>query len=167
MSRAAHVCRGCGTEFVPKRPVDANHPGRFCSLKCSGRDAAPRGVARLHELYPQVGAGNFNFKGWRSRHPVLYTGPFKVANPEKAAAHRAVQAALRSGLLVRPSSCQRCPRICVPHGHHEDYSKPLVVDWLCRACHRVADAARREREASATLAAHEREGYGVSAESST
>lgn len=146
--RAVHACVGCGIEFVPKR-VDARHPGRFCSLRCSGRAASPRGIARLHALYPQAGEGNFNFKGWRSRNPVLYTGPFKLANPEKAAAHRAVDTAVRSGRLVRPSACQRCACSCVPHGHHADYSNPLDVEWLCRACHRVADAERREREAAA------------------
>jgi hypothetical protein len=145
---ATHACERCGREFVPARKVDARHPGRFCSLTCSSRAAGRLGAARLHELYPQCGAGNFNFKGWRSRNPVLYTGPFKIANPEKAAAHRAVSAALRSGRLVRPSSCAHCERVCVPHGHHDDYSKPLVVQWLCRACHRVADTVRREREAA-------------------
>jgi len=56
-------------------------------------------------------------------------------NPEKVAAHNAVRQALKDGILVRPITCEKCGsggRIC---SHHEDYSKPLEVDWLCYKCH--------------------------------
>lgn len=45
--------------------------------------------------------------------------------------------ALRSGLLVKPTSCSVCGsddyRGIV--GHHEDYERPLDVVWLCIGCH--------------------------------
>jgi hypothetical protein len=31
------------------------------------------------------------------------------------------------------------------HGHHEDYSKPLAVHWLCPLCHRKRHAVHPER----------------------
>lgn len=62
-------------------------------------------------------------------------------HPEKYAAHNAVWSALVTGKMVRPSSCQQCSTECTPHGHHEDYSKPLEVMWLCVPCH-----AARHRE---------------------
>ena len=52
-------------------------------------------------------------------------------------AHKRVRRAVASGELVRPKFCEDCgaapARI---EGHHEDYSKPLEVDWLCGRCHR-------------------------------
>ena len=41
--------------------------------------------------------------------------------------------AIRDGSLIR-QPCERCghPKT---DGHHEDYSKPLDVIWLCRRCH--------------------------------
>lgn len=39
----------------------------------------------------------------------------------------------RRGLLVR-ASCADCGS-ADSQMHHEDYSQPLVVTWLCRACH--------------------------------
>jgi len=49
------------------------------------------------------------------------------------AAHDAVYLALRSGRLQK-SPCQICwdPK---SEAHHEDYSKPLEVIWLCRSDH--------------------------------
>jgi ribosomal protein S27AE len=41
--------------------------------------------------------------------------------------------AIRSGVLVR-GPCSRCGA-AKTHAHHEDYSKPLDVVWLCARCH--------------------------------
>lgn len=40
---------------------------------------------------------------------------------------------LRKGKLV-PKPCEKCGKAKVEM-HHEDYSKPLDVIWLCRECH--------------------------------
>jgi hypothetical protein len=54
-------------------------------------------------------------------------------SPEKYKAHMAVNNAVRDGRLIR----QPC-RVCggKAQGHHEDYSKPLEVEWLCFKHHR-------------------------------
>ncbi len=54
-------------------------------------------------------------------------------NPEKVRAHRILQAAVRRGEIQR-QPCAVCGAKGV-HGHHEDYSRPLDVDWLCLHCH--------------------------------
>jgi hypothetical protein len=62
--------------------------------------------------------------------------PYKRKNrPEAVAATNAVGNAIRSGKLTRPNHCSKCGLICKPHGHHEDYKKPLEVIWLCNICH--------------------------------
>jgi transposase-like protein len=58
-------------------------------------------------------------------------------NREKRSAHIAVGNAVSAGRLVKPSACETCAAECNPHGHHDDYSKPLVVRWLCGPCHRA------------------------------
>ena len=57
----------------------------------------------------------------------------------RKAAYSAVNAALRSGLVVR-NSCVKCGEGRA-EAHHEDYRKPIDVTWLCRKCH-----AARHRE---------------------
>jgi hypothetical protein len=53
-------------------------------------------------------------------------------NPEKRKAHNAVKNALRYGKIHRHPCC-----ICgnKAQAHHEDYSKPLDVIWLCLRHH--------------------------------
>lgn len=58
---------------------------------------------------------------------------WRRANPERYRAHLAVQRALKSGELVK-GVCEVCADPNVD-GHHDDYSKPLAVRWLCRQHH--------------------------------
>ena len=71
---------------------------------------------------------------------------------QRAHARRLVQIAVAKGTLTRPDSCQRCGGSPPPasrrdgsarypiQGHHEDYSKPLEVIWLCTPCHKLIHA---------------------------
>jgi transposase-like protein len=44
---------------------------------------------------------------------------------------------IRSGEIIRASSCEQCGASSqTTHGHHDDYAKPLDVRWLCPSCHR-------------------------------
>src|SRR5512146_1777269 len=65
----------------------------------------------------------------------------RASSPEKYAARTAVLHAVQRGRLARHTACENCGRTCVPHGHHDDYSKPLSVRWLCASCHRNHHAA--------------------------
>lgn len=64
-------------------------------------------------------------------------------HPERVTAYDKVRTALRNGTLVRPSTCSECQHKIQPRrdgrsriqAHHEDYSKPLAVIWLCAYCH--------------------------------
>ena len=62
-------------------------------------------------------------KAWRKR------------NPEKRKVWWIYSNALRSGKIVPSDVCSRCGKIGAVDGHHNDYSKPLDVIWLCRRCH--------------------------------
>lgn len=74
------------------------------------------------------------------RRAVAYMAEYQK-RPEVKAKHRArnaVKASLLKGTLVKPTSCSRCKRPKhrrAIHAHHEDYTKPLNVQWLCVTCH--------------------------------
>jgi hypothetical protein len=55
--------------------------------------------------------------------------------PEKVRARRAVQQAISRGVLTRPGNCEHCGKHCRPEASHDDYAKPLEVEWLCKRCH--------------------------------
>jgi ribosomal protein S27AE len=72
-----------------------------------------------------------NWKGGSYRHTITQRKRY----PEKAKARWAVANALREGRLKR-EPCQECGEI-KSEAHHEDYTKPLEVDWLCKKCHTI------------------------------
>lgn len=64
--------------------------------------------------------------------------------PEKRAANVQFGNALRDGKIAR-QPCESCGEERA-QGHHDDYSKPLEVRWLCVKCH--ASHHRAERRAA-------------------
>lgn len=141
-----HECAECSAPFYPTRKITARNPARFCSKVCACRAAGRRGGAAFHRIYRQDGVHNFNFKGWRSRDRYAYSKRYRETSPAKEKARSAVAAAVRRGHLIRPDFCESCLTRCDVQAHHDDYAKHLVVDWLCLACHRIADSMRRQRE---------------------
>lgn len=69
-------------------------------------------------------------KKWRLRHP------------DRNRAHKVVFISLRN------KSLQKQPCFCGSsrvEAHHEDYSKPLEIEWLCKRHHVEKDKVRRKR----------------------
>lgn len=58
------------------------------------------------------------------------------ANPLKHAAHVILATAIKRG-KVQKRPCEVCGNLR-SHGHHEDYTKPLEVKWLCAKHHKEA-----------------------------
>jgi hypothetical protein len=59
----------------------------------------------------------------------------KGVDRDKYLARSKVEMAIRSGRLVK-QPCERCGESEEVHAHHDDYSKPLDVMWLCPLHHR-------------------------------
>lgn len=74
--------------------------------------------------------------------------------PEKQAARNATADAIKRGELVRPPACEQCEAPCKPDAHHDDYSKPLEVRWLCRQCHVSIHAADSPKTGKSTETPH-------------
>ena len=58
--------------------------------------------------------------------------PYRKRYPERIKAHYQVNQAIKTGLIVR-KPCEVCGAIA--QAHHDDYSKPLEVRWLCAKHH--------------------------------
>ena len=72
---------------------------------------------------------------------------WRTQNPEGHAAHVAASRAVRDGTLPAPAFCEGCGLPKKLEKHHPDYSRPLLVVWLCKPCHAIADKIRRRMEA--------------------
>lgn len=77
----------------------------------------------------------YDIKNWRKLLAVK-----KKKFSEKLRAAYKLKYAVKTGKIKKPNSCSRCGKEFTKkliHGHHEDYSKPLEVKWLCNFCHKV------------------------------
>ena len=79
----------------------------------------------------------------KTEHYRRTSGGWQRRNAEKHKAHVMVGHAIRNGKLVK-QPCERCKATEDIHAHHEDYAKPLDVNWLCKTCHGI-----RHREINA------------------
>lgn len=71
-------------------------------------------------------------KTWKSDYQQRYRAKYK----DRYKAHTAVLMAVRTGGLT-PQPCQDCGQLDNTEAHHEDYSKPMEIIWLCFRCHRI------------------------------
>lgn len=74
-------------------------------------------------------------------------------NRIKANAQQRLRRHVKQGKIKKPKQCIKCNKKAkVIEGHHEDYSKPLDVVWLCVYCHRARhkeiNEERRKNEAN-------------------
>lgn len=73
-----------------------------------------------------------------------YVKRYFKAYPERRKALDRVSWAKRNGWIV-PEPCEICRAdATLVTVHHQDYSKPLEVNWLCPSCHRRVHYAVRE-----------------------
>lgn len=56
-------------------------------------------------------------------------------DPYKRRCRMALRDAVKSGKVKKPLRCSECQWVGRLHGHHNDYSKPLEVIWVCPICH--------------------------------
>ena len=84
-----------------------------------------------------------SYDNWVSKNPdgpTVACREWRKRNPEKYKAQNTVNNAIRDGKLQK----QKC-MICggKAHAHHEDYSKPLDIVWLCPVHHSELHRTRR------------------------
>lgn len=71
-----------------------------------------------------------------------------LRNGDKRQAYVKLGNALRDGKITRAEACE-CGATGRMHAHHDDYTKPLSVRWLCVPCHtalHVAINAQRRQQ---------------------
>jgi hypothetical protein len=64
-----------------------------------------------------------------------YNRTKRARHPEKYRAHYAVSNAIRDGRMTK-QPCEFCGSTIRVEGHHDDYSRPLDLRWLCFKHHR-------------------------------
>ena len=123
-------CRKCAGEFEP-RPWQVKKYDFECPACKRTRQ----------------NAFNHNDPHFREKHRVHYQNQKKwyqayrkrqQLNPIerfKQSARRRLRYAIETGKLAAPLRCVQCGKPGKVHAHHNDYTKPLSVLWVCYVCH--------------------------------
>ena len=61
---------------------------------------------------------------------------YRERYPMKRAAHTITRNYIRDGKLIKKCNCSVCNSDVKIEAHHDDYTKPLDVRWLCEKCHK-------------------------------
>ena len=75
-------------------------------------------------------------KTWRKENGYHNEKNSSKRYPEKDKARKILQYAIRRGIIVRGYCEVTGCKSKKSHGHHDDYSKPLEVRWLCPLHHK-------------------------------
>lgn len=119
-------CKDCARSDVRQNRKD--NIGYYREYDAHRHQEDPRVQARKLR-YRQTEAGKASLNKSRKK--------WLDANQDKRAAHVILGNAVQSGRIKKPIRCSRCKEFGVRlHGHHDDYTLPLEVRWLCSRCHR-------------------------------
>jgi hypothetical protein len=116
-------CKSCAREY--KRVWRASHPGYDT-----------RKSAEWYKAHPDARRAKERRKYQNRKRREGLPDAVNLTAEEKAlrAACRVVWRTARKRGKIVPQPCERCGESNAD-GHHEDYTQPLVVIWLCRPCH--------------------------------
>jgi|SRR5271170_2702211 len=75
---------------------------------------------------------------WRKENKIKFKESWKKSDekfPLKRPARKILNYNIEKGYIIRPTICNKCGKEGKIDAHHEDYSKPLDVQWICKRCH--------------------------------
>lgn len=133
-------CRRCGTEFEPTAAAV-----RLCRWVCRSCRLEwqrsyngvknPRGPAgHVIQITSPEDRLARRRATWRRYNDKRKASP---AHQLRLHARQLARDAIRAGRLVR-QPCEVCGQTSVIHAHHDDYTRPLDVRWLCLPHHVAA-----------------------------
>jgi hypothetical protein len=99
---------------------------------------------KYHREHDTSGSSNPNYKHGKALTNYQHKLRDKARHPLQWKARQIAATAEKAGRLIR-EPCEVCGSVDVQK-HHDDYSKPLAVRWLCPTHHRLL-----HRELSAAL----------------
>ena len=109
-------------------------------MECTKRDV--REHRRTHESVREYDRRRYRDNKERRLKGAENAARWKVQHPDGYRAHYLVGNAIRDGRLKR-EPCANCGTTKLVNAHHDDYSRPLDVHWLCATCHHRYHAAHR------------------------
>jgi len=129
--RVSSSCKECRNKKATL--WQKNHPEKKRLIQKKSRDK-PKAKERQKKYYREWYKKNGRSRSSDYQEAIL---EWRKNNPDGVRAHQIVSYALYHGKITEPKLCQKCnleKKLCA---HHNDYSKPLEIIWLCYSCHKL------------------------------
>lgn len=142
------VCTKCGKEKTPEETKPHFLWCRSCYneyYRAWKKTPSGKAAEKRYKKYPRVIAYNRKYyrewyaKNGRNR-AIDYVEAiidWQKKHPEAVKAQRLLRYAVKIGKTIKPKSCHNCKQEKRLSAHHNNYSKPLEVLWLCSSCHKL------------------------------
>ena len=108
--------------------------GHLNKCKACAKNDVNKNRYKNHEHYLDYDRRRFHENEDRRKYSYDRSRQYRQSNPIKKRARYLLRNAVRDGRLVQ-QTCAVCGTAENIEAHHEDYSKPLEVVWLCRKHH--------------------------------
>jgi hypothetical protein len=138
-------CSHCGKLFSKR--ADHLTANNYCSKKCTGESrkvpnakwSSPEYIRQYMAEYHAKNKDKINKQtnAWAARNRDKRNAiqeTYRTDHPDKYAAHKKINVKTRTGKMAK-EPCEKCGTLKSVHAHHDDYSKPLEVRWLCSKHH--------------------------------
>ena len=131
-------CSSCGELFTRDNFYkDKRNPN---GLKSQCKKCHSLGNIKSRDLNNTRRINRKHMRRARQKDPNKFRQREKIASrlrlkDEKYRARMILNIAVRGEKLLKPKICEKCGKKLKLTAHHEDYTKPLDVKWLCYECH--------------------------------
>lgn len=138
------TCKHCNTDKPDEDFYDSNPSKCKECIKSAVRRNREQNIEKYREYDKQRGNEPHRVKA-RKEYIKTEAGKqakkramdaYKKRSPMVYASHVIVGNAIRNGTLTPWQVCSVCNSTEKIEGHHDDYTKPLEVRWLCEKCHK-------------------------------
>ena len=130
------VCKYCK---VDKNESDFYPRSRLKCKSCTIKSQLQDKYKKRRQLYQKKYYSEWYRKNGRNRsddyQEVILQ--WQRDHPEAVKAKLLLRDAVRVDKIIKPKICSVCNKRKRLSGHHDDYSKPLEVKWLCSSCHKL------------------------------
>lgn len=147
---SSKVCKACGVlkplnEYYKHPKMADGHLNKCKECQKENSRQAREKNAEQYRQYDKDRANNPDRVAARREYSRTEAGKeshakaikkYQQTSTLKRAAHILVGNALRDGKIVRAEVYETCGSSGKIEGHHDDYTKPLEVRWLCERCHK-------------------------------
>jgi len=119
-------CDWCGEMVSKSRSALLNYKIHFCNKSCA--------ASYQTKYNPRTGDKTSGWKGGITAEKYPYQVKYRIDNNEKYLVHTKVSAAVQRGDIEK-MPCEICNSQDNIDAHHDDYTKPFNIRWLCRKHH--------------------------------